>query len=290
MIIIRLIGGLGNQMFQYALGRRIAYARNISLKLDTSGFKGYKLHDYSLKHLNIIEDIVSSEELDRLKNPKGISGFIKKRLERFIPYYKHFIVKQKFFHFDPNILKARDNVYLIGHWASEKYFKEIESIIRKEFVVKTPPDKKNKRMIKKIKETNSVSLHVRRKDFISNKTTYAHHGVCPLDYYKEAVKLISSKVKKPVFFVFSDDPKWAKDNIKPGLKTFHLDYNGRSKNYEDLRLMSHCKHNITANSTFSWWGAWLNKNKRKIVITPKQWFNKSKRSLEDLLPQDWLRV
>jgi len=290
MIIIKIIGGLGNQMFQYALGRRIAYTRQALLKLDISGFKTYKLRKYSLKHLNIVENIASTEEVNQFINPQGIKAFIRPSLEKFKPYYRHMVVRQKFFHFDPNILKTRDNVYLIGHWASEKHFKDIESIIRKEFKCKKPSDTRNKIMLKKIRQCDSISLHVRRKDFISNKATYAHHGVCSLAYYKEAVKLIGSKVKNPVFFVFSDDPKWAKENIKPKSKSFYLDYNGKSKDYEDLRLMSYCKHNIIANSTFSWWGAWLNKNNKKIVITPKQWFNKSKRSLEDLLPQDWLRI
>ncbi|MFC1711411.1 alpha-1,2-fucosyltransferase [Patescibacteria group bacterium] len=273
MIIVRVSGGLGNQMFQYALGRRLAHFHQSALKLDVSIFKTYKLHDYCLKHLNIIENIASLEEIVRLKKKRWIFRLGKQ------------FVKQRFFHFDPKILDLPDNVYLKGYWQSERYFKDIEGIIRKDFSFKKRPDKNNKNILKKILKSNSVSIHVRRGDFVVKGC-----GTCGISYYKKAINLIKNKVAGPVFFVFSDDPDWCKVNLNINKNMTFVDFNSRDKNYEDLRLISSCKYNIICNSTFSWWGAWLNKNKNKIVIAPKKWFNNLTIDTSDAVPKTWLQI
>jgi len=135
-----------------------------------------------------------------------------------------------------------------------------------------------------------VSLHIRRGDYVSNRSTLEIHGVLGIDYYVRALNLMEEKVKEPQIFVFSDDIPWARDNLKTNLPLQFIDHNGVEKNYEDLRLMSNCKNHIIANSSFSWWGAWLSSNSEKIVITPMNWFNQSNMDTRDLIPVSWYRI
>ena len=137
---------------------------------------------------------------------------------------------------------------------------------------------------------NSVSIHVRRGDYLTNPVTFQTHGLCDIDYYKKAIDEILDLVDKPHFFIFSDDQSWAKSNIIFGAPTDYVMHNNSLKNYEDLRLMSYCRHHIIANSSFSWWGAWLGNNPEKIVIAPKKWFNDPKIDTTDLIPDTWLRL
>lgn len=268
MIVIRLIGGLGNQCFQYAMARHLAEINRVELKLDISEFEVYKLHAYAMGNMNIPE---------RFATPGEIAG-----LKR---------VKEKHFHFDPEILRLPDGVYLHGYWQTEKYFLQIADILRRELSPKEPVTGKNLEIAGRIAASDSVSVHVRRADYLPN--TYAEQlfEPCSLDYYMHAVKHIAGAVGKPHFFVFTDDKTWARDNFKLPYPVTLVDHNGPDKNYEDIRLMSLCKHNIIANSSFSWWGAWLNKNPGKIVFAPKKWFTgKARSNPKDIVPESWLRV
>lgn len=293
MIITQLIGGLGNQLFQYAVARRIAHFKNCQIKLDLSGFRNYNLRTYRLSYFNIIENIASPDEIASLKGSQGKNlpilalGLINK----IQPYYKRSYIKECHFHFDPNMMKAPCNAYLEGYWQSEKYFKDIENIIRSEFTLKHEPDAINKEIYHIIGNSNSVSIHVRRGDYISNPITNQVHGVCPLDYYYRAIDKINELVKEPPhFFVFSDDPNWAGENLKTEDPVMVVSHNSLDKDYEDLRLMSLCKHHIIANSSFSWWGAWLCTNKEKIVIAPNKWFNTNEHDTRDLIPDSWIKI
>jgi hypothetical protein len=288
MVIVKLMGGLGNQLFQYAAARRIAFINNVPLKLDISGFEVYKLHKYSLRAFNIQEMFASAEEINALKHEE--QGLIKVLLTKTkkgrhsldVPY-----VKEKHFQFDPDILKLKAPVYLDGYWQSEKYFKDIEDIIRREFTVKARSDEKNEKMAGEIAAASAVSLHIRRMDYITDKNTNQILGTCSMDYYSRAIEKILKKVANPHFFVFSDDAEWIMENMKiDALSTFVI-HNGPDKNYEDLRLMSLCKHNVIANSTFSWWGSWLNSNPEKIVYCPSQWFKAKELNKNDLIPPAW---
>lgn len=287
MVIVKLIGGLGNQMFQYACARRIAHRHNVSLKIDVSGFEVYKLHKYSLKHFNIIEEFAAQDEIARFKEPKGIAPRL---LMKLLPYHGHTLVRERFFLFDPRLLKVSKNVYLDGYWQSERYFNDIKDIICNEFTAKHEPDVKNKEMIQNILGINAVSLHIRRGDYVSNLTTNQVHGVCSLEYYQQAVSIISQRVENPIFFVFSDDPEWVKQNLKIAYPIIFVDHNDADKNFEDLRLMSLCKHHIIANSSFSWWGAWLGNNLNKNIVAPKKWFSKEDVNTQDLIPERWIRI
>ena len=200
------------------------------------------------------------------------------------------LFKEKSFSFDKRVFDLNGNIYLDGYWQTEKYFKEIEEIIRKEFTVKNELADKNKEIAEEIKKTNSVSLHIRRADYITDKRTNSHHGTCGSAYYEQAVAIIAEKVKTPHFFVFSDDMDWAKKSIILDFPTVYVDHNNAVTNYEDLRLMHLCKHNIIANSSFSWWGAWLNNNPQKIVVVPKRWFVTDKMDTRDLIPNTWVKM
>lgn len=292
MIIVRLMGGLGNQLFQYAAGRRVALKNDLPLKLDLSWFKDQPDRPYSLKHFAVIEDIATADEATRLKgDEKSVFRRIFSKCRDFgKPYYQRTYIREKSLDFDPNLLQISGRTYLDGYWQSEKYFKDIEDTIRREFSVISPPDAVNANYARKIQASHAVAIHVRRGDYISNPNTNKVHGTCTLEYYYRAIDLIMSKVKSPHFFVFSDDPEWTQNNLKIDAPTTYVVHNPSDKNYEDLRLMSLCNHFIIANSSFSWWGAWLSDNKTKIVIAPSKWFQNKKYTNTDIIPQDWIRA
>ena len=288
MIIVKLIGGLGNQMFQYATARRLAFKHDTALILDLSSFETYKLHNYALNHFNINAQIAIPKQLGLCRSDSRLS-----RLRRiFLRSNSHDsnYIKEKNFNFDREILELSDNVYLDGYWQSEKYFKDIENIIKKEFRLEYELDEKNREMADYISNCESVSIHVRRGDYVTNSVINAFHGTCDMDYYLRCISLLKNKIKDPHFFIFSDDPEWVKINLNIDFPTIFITHNGPEKNYEDLKLMSLCKHNIIANSSFSWWGAWLNDNPQKIVIGPLNWFRDNKINTRDLMPEYWNRL
>jgi hypothetical protein len=187
------------------------------------------------------------------------------------------------------VLNAPGNVYLAGYWQSEKYFKEIEDIIRRDFCLKSEPGPENAAMADEIKGVPSVCVHVRRTDYVTDPRTNQHHGTCSPEYYRNAACLVGSQVSNPHFFVFSDEPDWARANLELPVPTTFVTHNGSEKGYEDLRLMALCQHYIIANSSFSWWGAWLG-NSGGIVVAPKRWFNTEGRDTRDLIPAGWARL
>jgi hypothetical protein len=286
MIIVKLNGGLGNQMFQYAIGKHLAIKRNTRLKLDLSFFETQTLRSYQLDVFCIAEEILTAREyLHYFPQPssnifKNIwRGLIKK-------LYGYEMILEKHFNFQPQILNLKGNVYLDGYWQSEKYFKEVENTIRACFRLKegTP---KAKDTIDKIKECNAVAIHFRRGDYVDNTTTNKVHGTCSPEYYQKAITFIADKIKEPVFFIFSDDLNWVKNNFQIAYEHYFVEeYEG----HRDMELMSLCKHNIIANSSFSWWGAWLNENPDKIVIAPMKWMNIRERNTDDLIPDSWIKI
>lgn len=292
MIIVKLKGGLGNQLFQYALGRHLSEINNTNVKLDISFFETYKLHAYSLKPFHIKEIIASPQEVDKLVFYKSgaLEEFIRRQLHRPRRFASTYIGEKEPY-FDPEILKLSDDVYLDGYWQSEEYFSSISEIIKNEFVVKTSPLGYNKKLLNLIESCNSVSLHVRRGSYTIPPFS-EFHGTCSLKYYEKGINYISEFIEQPTFFIFSDDLAWARENIKLKHRTIFVGHNNALNDFEDLRLISFCKHQIIANSTFSWWGAWLNSNPEKIVITPSQWFlNENYNSkTHDLIPKNWIKL
>jgi hypothetical protein len=279
MIISKIIGGLGNQMFQYATGRAIAHKNNDIFKLDISELANYKLHNgYRLSHFNIDEQIAAADEIKHL----GCKNRILRKLARMgiYNYKKETFYEEKYRNetkFDPKLFLYK-NLYLSGYWQNEKYFLDIRDILLKEFTLKIPV--KSDEYINTIKNSSSISLHVRRGDYL------LYNEFIGINYYKNAVKFISQKIKNPTFFIFSDDIKWCKENLSFIDNPIFVE--NTADELEDLELMKNAKHNIIANSSFSWWAAWLNVNKDKIVIAPKIWFKN--RAGFDPVPDNWIKI
>lgn len=287
MIIVKIIGGLGNQMFQYALGRSLEKKTGKDLKLDINGFSEYKLHNYGLNNFVLNCQFVDINELMQVDNK--YYNKINKLLPNFIHIgYKK--VLENSFAYSNCISNLRDNVYLDGYWQSEKYFNSIRNILLEDFKFKQSPSLPNLNILNHINDCNSISVHIRRGDYINNAKTLQKHGVTSLEYYRKAINYIIERIDKPFFFIFSDDINWAKQNLFLKHPTIFVDINNSSNNYEDLRLMKNCKNNIIANSSFSWWGAWLNEFSDKIVVAPKNWFNDNTIETKDIIPENWITL
>jgi len=288
MIVVQLKGGLGNQMFQYACGRAIAYRNNVPLKLDVSAFRWDTLRTYRLSHFNIVEHFAIQEDMRRFfpRHRQVIAWTCGKVRNRWLPYHRRPIVPERQFHFDPEILKVKDDAYLSGYWQCEKYFADVAELIRSEFTFKTEPDEGYKRLLEEMMETNSVSVHIRRGDYVVKPD----HGVLGPDYYAGALNFVAQRVAQPRIFVFSDDIAWAKGNLTFPFPAVFIEHNGAERDHEDLRLMRHCKHHVVANSTFSWWGAWLAEWPGQVVVAPKTWFQDPGRSADDVVPERWTKL
>lgn len=285
MIAIEIIGGLGNQMFQYATARALALHRNDGLWIDKRPFNNYGLHNYSLSHFNIPNSYLKDEIV---LNPKKISEKIKAIISGKNIYALH---QENGLEYDEKLFKVKGKkVYLKGYFQSEKYFVKYEDQIRNDFEIITPLQPKTVDMLKNIDVVNAVSLHIRRGDYVTNPEANSVHGTCNLEYYQKAISYVRETVENPIFFIFSDDINWAKVNLNIPETTHYIDFTDASTNYEDIKMMSHCKHNIIANSSFSWWGAWLNNNKNKIVIAPSKWFNVDYHSAKDIIPESWIKI
>ncbi|WP_044399014.1 alpha-1,2-fucosyltransferase [Lacinutrix sp. Hel_I_90] len=273
MIVIKLIGGLGNQMFQYATAKAIALHKNTTLKLDVSAFENYDLHDYSLDHFNI----TAKKYQQPPKWLKKIQNKLKPKT-----YYNEESFRYNSFLFDSNA----KTILLNGYFQSEQYFLKYREEIIKDFSITSPLKPETKALLQKVHKTNAVSIHIRRGDFLKHDV----HNTFKEEYYKKAMKTIESKIDNPTYYLFSDDMPWVKLNFKSNFKTVYVDFNDAQTAFEDLVLMSNCKHNIIANSSFSWWAAWLNTNPSKIVIAPEQWFNGNKYDYTDVVPETWVKI
>jgi hypothetical protein len=274
MKVVRVIGGLGNQMFQYAFYLALRKRFN-NVKLDIGSYKYYKLHDYQLEEIFNLKELNHASRMEIL-----IFRFIKKWQ----------IVKEDVF-YHPEILDIKGFRYYAGYWNSENYFTEVINNVKQSFNFKINLKDKNEQIANEIKNTNSVSIHIRRGDYISSEVNRQIYGnICTLNYYTKAISKIEESVVNPSYFIFSNDIDWCKENLKIGNAKF-INWNKGKDNYIDMQLMSLCKNNIIANSSFSWWAAWLNENKNKIIISPSRFFNDVLPSNPNtLIPADWYKI
>jgi hypothetical protein len=292
MIIIRIYGGLGNQMFQYAFGYAISKKLNSRLIIDALDFKNYKIRKFKLPYFPIKFEYISQEDIAifRHENKTPIIKNIFYKFKKLILNYKY--VKEPYYHFWPNYNQIKSCSYLDGYWQSEDYFIKYDKELRECFNYKnTNPAAIN--YLKKIQSTESVFIHIRRGDYISNEAAYKVHGICSDDYYNTAIKIIESKCSKINYFIFSDDIDFVKKNMFKYFdnKTFiELDANDDSTDIEELALMASCKHAIIANSSFSWWGAWLIDNSEKVIIAPQKWFADPAIKTDGRLPKSWIKI
>ena len=279
MIYARLHGRLGNQMFQYAAARGLAARLGVEFALDDRR----AIHKGEGVLTRVFDlDLATPDSLPPAQHERLLAYAAWRALGLSPKMYR-----EKGLGFNPAFESLPDGTYLHGYWQVERYFKHIEADIRAAFVPRNPMSDQNAEMAARIASGTSVSLHVRRGDYL----TVGAHGLCDQTYYDAALaKVVEGLGSDPTVFVFSDDPDWAKDNLPLPFEKVVVDFNGPDTDYEDLRLMSLCQHNILANSSFSWWGAWLNTNPNKRVAGPANWFSDPKLNNPDILPDGWLTV
>ena len=280
MIVVKIMAGLGNQMLQYALGRRLSIQYNSPLFLDLSWYNSNKdsthPRDFRLDCFNTQYQAVDGKKmiwkLRYTDHLKAINPFKLKNIKE-----KDVTV------FDEGVLNAGDNILLEGFFPSYKYFDNIKELLVNEFTPIEPMNATNAACLQKIKATNSVSVHIRRGDYAHND----FHGMLAKSYYDNAIRHIAEKTGGLQLFIFSDEPQWVKQNMRFDHPHDIIHFNKDEHNYFDMELMKHCRHNIIANSSFSWWPAWLNEHPEKIVVAPEKWFNQGKSS-GDNIPHNWV--
>jgi hypothetical protein len=280
MIVARLFGGLGNQLFQYAAGRALADRLGTDLALDTRYLGGDRA--FGLDHF-----ANARYRTDAPLPPAKSDGLLRYGLWRLFGRSPRFH-RERALGFDPGFLDLPDGSYLHGYWQSERYFAAIADRLRHDLTFTTPPDPANAEMAARIDAApRAVSVHVRRGDYLASGS----YAACPPDYYQQAIARLSDDPGPPLTcFVFSNDPAWARHNLDLGAEMVVVDINDEARGAFDLHLMSRCADHVLANSTFSWWGAWLDPAPDKRVIAPANWFGTAKLSNPDLIPEGWLRL
>lgn len=263
MIIVQSTDGLGNQLFQYAIGRKLSLSYKTSLFIDNNHFLNNQHREFSLSYFKTKFSLVNNYKKFALKYPVHF-------LQLKLGYFRR--IKQESGKFKRNEAFSK-NSFLEGYWSNENYFKDIRNILLSDLQLKKEYESQLFHLLREeISEPDSVSIHIRRGDYMESKNQVIFLNL-DLQYYAQAVELIKLKVLSPKFFIFSDDIQWAKNNLPLQLAdATYINEAKELKDFEELMLMSYCSHNIIANSTFSWWAAWLNRNKDKIVIQPKKWY------------------
>lgn len=284
--IVRFKGGLGNQMFQYALvealrarGREVGC--NFGFYRKNTNLRGFELDKvFNGVDINEVSDDIFCEIDERWNKIKENS----EKLERFKndTENRFFYVEEKSYVYDKKIFQTKDCTF-VGYWQTERYFRNIRSVILKRFQFDISDN-----ILKQLGDKYSqeyVSIHIRRDDYLQNE----RYQVIDIDYYKEAIKMMKMKFQTTKFIVFTDDLVWAKENLTlEGVEFFDASVFAVYENWYDMYLMTRCKGNIIANSSFSWWGAWLNTNQDKVVIAPKRWIKGEKTS--DIWCENWIKI
>jgi hypothetical protein len=299
MILVRLMGGLGNQMFQYAFGKHLALKNNTELKIDVSLLKDRSIpheiathRDYCLDIFNL-EDYSFATEREVWHFNGNSSAGIFERIARkiYVLIYSPRLVVQDKNYFSHDYLNLPDNTCIVGRWQSELFFYPCKDQIRKEFTFIENFNSKIIALSEEIKNCNSICIHFRRGDLITSPLYSKTLGCLNLDYYHRALSLLKEKIKNPFLYIFSDDIEWCKNNIM-----FDLPFKFVGNEYAGIKagghlyLMSCCKHFIISNSTFAWWGAWLSESNNKIVIAPKNWYKDITLKNDVLIPENWIKL
>lgn len=284
MILVRLKGGLGNQMFQYAAGRALAHRHGVKLVLDTRYFSSYQLRGFGLDRFAVAGRLATSEELSRWPNWQRHPAKVLQWIGLETRWYR-----QSNFGYDTSWPSLGNDLLIDGYFQSEKYFLSIAEILANEFIPRESLSSENIEVLEQIRNNNCVMIHVRRGDYVTDAKTMATHGICTLDYYNRSIKFMYQSVVQPKFIVFSDDIEWSRQNLGLEKNAIYVEGNVQSPEV-DIYLMTQCRHHIIANSSFSWWGSWLNRQPGKLTIAPKNWFATDKLCADELVPEKWLRL
>ena len=287
MLIVKIFGGLGNQMFQYALYRKLQVLGK-EVFCDTQSLS--KVSEQGFPIINIFPNtkiqVVSEEDRGRLGDvSKSLFSKVRRRVWR---KGSHICENEEIKYFQTEIL-GMDEVYLDGYWQSESYFRDIRETLVAEFEFPIVSDRRNRELALEMRENNSVSVHFRRGDYLCGKVAKIHGGLCSDLYYEKAIGYFKEKYTDVHFYIFSNDPDWIKQHYNNPKMTI-INWNNNANSYLEMYLMSQCHHNIIANSSFSWWGAWLNQNEKKEVIAPRFWFNPKYMIEKDTVCESWVRM
>jgi Glycosyl transferase family 11 len=287
-VLIRLAGGLGNQLFQCANGLALCAARNARLLLDTTSYRRDKLRTYGLQPFAVTPRFVPRPFVPVLAAlDRRFLGRILRSAASVIGWD---CVRDRCQGYDPAAFPPRGNLLLEGYWQSEKYFAGVADKVRAAYAFRDPPDEVSAAWLARIASGPSVAVHVRRGDYVTNPQQNAIYGTCGPDYYRAGADVLRRTAPDAKFFLFSDDPDWAEQHLSwPGPAEVVRHNLGR-RDADDLRLMAACDHFLIANSSFSWWGAWLGRNAAKVVVAPRRWFVGGPYRDADLVPAEWLRI
>lgn len=282
-VVVGLSGGLGNQMFQYAAGRALALRLQVPLTLDVSWFENRLDRHFALRPFRIKANPVNPWPL-MSRFPAIFSRIFRRFLNRIMGVK---VWREPYFHFSEKFNGISVPVYLLGYWQSEKYFSAIRQELLSDFTLKEPLPLTCQEILAKMKESDAVCVHVRRGDYVTESSAAKNHGTCSVEYYKNGMVELCSHLTSPHFFIFSDDISWAKSNLIYDYPITFVDVNSSRDAHLDLILMTKCKHFLIANSSLSWWAAWLSCNPEKIVIAPYKWFVTQDKNTQDLIPETW---
>lgn len=293
MIIVRVVGGLANQMGGYAAAYSLAQQHGVSLKIDLSGLRNDKLRKLDLDKLAAPVLIATEEEIRGVSHRSRFHMInrLKKSAQKRLGITDRHIYKEKTLGFDPALFNMPADAYIVGDFPSYRYYERVLPSLKKIFQVKAPLSTDTQRWLETINASrNSVALHVRRTDYVSDSRTLAVHGSLGLPYYERASRHVLQHKEDAEFFVFSDDPAWVKENIVTGAPTHYVDCNNAANGYQDFHLMKHCKHYIMANSGFSRWATILSESEMGIVIRPERWTVENHLGDADIGPGTWLKM
>lgn len=290
MIVMRIHGGLGNQMFQYALGCRLAADRGCIFKMDIRSFEKDKLRHFALDCFQIDAPVATADDIHQFGGGLNWHPRLRRLWTRLAGPSKR-IIQERRFGFDPTVLGVPGNAYLYGYWQTEKYFLPASAAVRKVFQPRKPLSERSQRLADEMAFPGTLSIHVRRGDYVASAVNEAFHNVCDPAWYKRALAEVSSRTDITRAYVFSDDIEWARSNLDLAVPCEFVPASPRELDFEDMVLMSCCQHHIIANSSFSWWGAWLSDKTPSVVVAPARWFGPvGPTDTQDICPDQWIKV
>lgn len=292
---MNIAGGLGNQMFQYACSIALSKMTGQTVYFSTDLLEHY--NDHNGFELEKVFDITLAKASQKdVRNMLGVlrSPAISRRLlakKSLKPFRSsNFLLDTDYEDMNSLCKDIKQNTYLQGYWQNESFFYKEKQEVLNAFSIKKKPNSENLSLLNEIEKSESVAIHIRRGDYVNNPKTLKFHGICSLDYYKDSMAYILDQKPNASFYIFSDDHNWVNENIVKNKNNMRLVTHNKGENScWDLFLMSKCKNIITANSTFSWWAAWLNQNPNGTIIAPLKWFNAQKEP-NNFIPKNWIRL
>nr|WP_315848228.1 alpha-1,2-fucosyltransferase [uncultured Rhodoferax sp.] len=290
-VVARIEGGLGNQLFQYAAARSLADRLQCGLLLDVRGIAENGDRPYQLDLYHARAEIADGKVLEALPSWRSSrAARVRQSLSFFIPgMVRSPVFWPRSFAYDERLERLQHPVYLVGYWQTERYFAWNRTRLLQDLTL-LPGMTADAGWLQKIRKSNSVSLHVRRGDYVRSPVAAQHHGTCDMAYYQYAIASLMQQQPDIEVFVFSDEPQWAADNLHLPVPTHVVDANPPECGYLDLELMRQCRHHVLANSSFSWWGAWLCVHAGQLVYAPERWFANPDIDASDIVPARWQRL